>query len=82
MPISYISFAPGALWRRFLQKTDPTSQAELLKQIVALEMLVAFVRSQYYRLHRLSREDVMLRRKFKWAPFTKELLNSNVNPGK
>ncbi len=68
---------PGALWRRFLQPKVPASQAELLQQIVAVEMLVAFVRAQYYHLHRMSREDILLRRKFTWIPLTKDLLHVN-----
>jgi len=65
----------GALWRRFLMdKAAPPKQGEeLLKEIVATEMLVLYVRSHYYFLHNLSREQLLFKRAFKWASFDRSL---------
>jgi cytochrome b pre-mRNA-processing protein 3 len=63
----------GALWRRFLSAKEPANQEELLKQIVALEMLVLYVRYQFKLLNSLSREKFIRYQDFQFVPFTKQL---------
>jgi hypothetical protein len=66
----------GALWRRLLRRKEDTSHnrtpEELLRDAIALEMLVLYVRSQYYNLHEVGKIQI-LRRKFEWAPFNESL---------
>lgn len=68
------SFLTGALWRRLLRKDgdDHFKPEELLHDALSLEMLVLYVRSQYYNLNELGKLQV-LRRKFEWAPFDESL---------
>jgi len=71
----YFFYDLGALWRRFLRKNESNpklSQGDLYNQLVALEMLVIYVRSQYYNLNQLSREK-LLKRKFNWLTFDSKL---------
>jgi len=75
----------GALWRRMLRYDenfphvlqpkhfDGENHKILAKRVKALEMLVLYVRSQYYMLNNLSREDLLRRRAIKWAPFDDSL---------
>ncbi|CAG7837738.1 unnamed protein product [Allacma fusca] len=75
----------GALWRRFLKAKEPANQEELLKQIVALEMLVLYVRYQFKVLNSLSREKLIRYQEFQFVPFNKQLFelaekNRNIIP--
>lgn len=65
----------GALWRRFLQRKKNMQRCpeELLRDSLALEMLVIYVRSQYYNLNEVGKLQ-LLRRKFEWTEFDESLL--------
>jgi len=60
----------GALWRKFIRRggQTPKTTEHHLADSLALEMLVFYVRSQYYHLNELSRSQVM-RRKFELTSF-------------
>lgn len=79
----------GALWRRFFriptdlnstptpfsfqQFQDYDSHEQLHAQVKALEMLVIYVRTQFYMLHSLSREQLIRKRAFTFAKFDDSL---------
>jgi len=65
----------GALWRRFQRGKNPKNDEELLKQIIALEMLVIYVREQFFELSKMSKHQLFLKREITWTPFTKNLLD-------
>ncbi|CAL8144378.1 unnamed protein product [Orchesella dallaii] len=84
----------GALWRRFIRgednqefststpQVDDTSQDVLCMQAKGLELLVLYVRSQYYMLNNLSREQLLRRRAITWAAFDETLLDLADKVGK
>jgi len=68
----------GALWRRFLKDFDnepKQTQESLHKDAIALEMLVMYVRSQFYNLNELGKMKI-IKRKFDWDPFDERLIQS------
>lgn len=51
----------GALWRRFFEKNGTLD-------IIRLELLVNYVRTQMNELERTGHDELIVKRKFKWLP--------------
>lgn len=58
------------------QSTSTTTghTKSLLGEVMALELLVLYVRSEHYELQQLSREQILLKRDYKWKTFNQNLI--------